>query len=144
MWGLFFAILAGLAISFQNILNTRVSNSLGTLGTATLVHFVGFLTCCVIVILTNSFKDFKSISELPIPYLFGGVVGVIIIFSIIKSINFLGASYAIAVMILIQILFSLFADTFGLFGLDKIPLSPGRIMGVILLIGGAFLFQLSK
>lgn len=144
MWGILFAILAGLAISFQNIVNTKMGNTIGTLATTTVVHFVGFLTSLLLVFLFGALQDFKQMNQLPWPYFLGGAIGVVIVFSIITSITKLGAGYAVAIMIIVQLFFSFLADTFGLFGLEKVPVSFHRILGMLLLVVGVLLFQTGK
>lgn len=144
MWGIIFAILAGIAISFQNIINTRLNTMIGALATTTLVHFVGFLASFLLVLSFGSLYQFKNLSQVPWPYFLGGVIGVVIVFSIINSISRIGAGYAVAVMIIAQLIFSFIADGLGLFGIEKIPFSLQRFLGLILLLVGVVLFQSAK
>jgi len=71
-------------------------------------------------------------------------VGVLIVFSISKSVSGIGASYGITIMLVSQILFTLCLNIFGFFGEETIKLSPMKGFGIVLLICGLLIFQLSE
>ena len=143
MAGILFAVVAGLCITLQNGFNTNVSDKIGGWELATLVHAVG-LAGSLIVLFTvgGGGKGFANISQANPVYLLGGIFGVFIIFSIASSISILGVAFATTIMLMVQLLMSVFIDTFGLFGLDKVPLSANRILGLSIMIVGILIYKL--
>ena len=53
-----------------------------------------------------------------------------------------GVAFATMIMLMVQLFLSVFMDTFGLFGLDKVPLSVNRILGLAIRIIGILIYKL--
>lgn len=140
--GVIFSILAGIMVSLQGIFNTRASEHIGLWHTNVLVHGSGFVLALIILIAINkvTFSNIKSVKPY---YLIGGILGVIIVFSIMKGITDLGASYAITILIVTQIVANALINYFGIFGEHIIHFSWTQILGLILMIVGIFLYQLT-
>ena len=143
MQGIFFAILAGIFISLQTVFNTRVSEKVGSWATTTLVLGLGFLTSLpfFIVLDDSSLLSFGNVNRL---YLFGGVLGVVLVFSIMKGISILGPAYSISIVLVSQISLAILIDTFGWFGFEKIPLTSSKLLGLTLMVLGIFVFKLNQ
>ena len=143
MTGIIFAIIAGLCITLQNGFNSNVSDKIGGWELATLVHAVGLLgSLLVLFTVGGGGKGFANLSNANPVYLLGGIFGVFIIFSIASSINILGVAFATTIMLMVQLLLSVLIDTFGWFGLDKIPLSANRILGLSIMVIGILIYKL--
>ncbi|MFC6803602.1 DMT family transporter [Deinococcus caeni] len=56
-----------------------------------------------------------------------------------QAIGVLGAVRAVLLIILAELVGAALIDTFGLFGRPVLPLNPGRIAGLLLVLGGALL-----
>lgn len=143
MQGILFAILAGIFISLQTVFNTRVSEKVGSWATTTLVLGLGFLTSLpfFIVFDDRSLLSFGNVNRL---YLFGGVLGVVLVFSIMKGISILGPAYSISIVLVSQIAIAVLIDTFGWFGFEKIPLTLSKFLGLALMVLGIFVFKLNQ
>jgi transporter family-2 protein len=87
-----------------------------------------------------SFANIKDVNPF---YLLGGVLGVLIVFSVMKGISALGASYAITILIVTQIITNALINYFGIFGEHVITFSWTQILGLLMMIGGIFLYQLT-
>jgi transporter family-2 protein len=122
IYGVLFSILSGILVSLQGIFNTRASEHIGLWNTNTLVHGSGFILAFIILI-TVSKINFTNIKNVNPYYLLGGVLGVIIVFSVMKGISALGASYAITILIVTQILTNALINYFGIFGEHVISFS---------------------
>ncbi|MCT8978815.1 DMT family transporter [Clostridium sp. CX1] len=141
MIGILFSILAGIFISLQGVFNTRVSDKIGFLETTTVVHGVGFIFALIITLIYGS-GSFSKIGEINKIYLLGGVFGVIIVFSVAKGISILGASFSIAIMLVIQLIIATTIDTFGLFGSPQIKFEYTKLVGLFFMIIGIIIFKL--
>lgn len=138
--GMFYAIFAGNIIAMQNVFSTRISEKIGLWETTVIVHLVGLIVALVLASIfgSGSYKSLEGVNKL---YLLAGGLGVIIIFSVPMAIGALGASFAIALMVISQLTFSTVIDTFGLFGSDKIPFDTTKLMGIIIMIVGVIVFK---
>jgi len=61
----------------------------------------------------------------------------------LQGVQQLGPSHAISIVMVSQILFALLWDTLGWFGLEAIPFTWKTLVGIVLIVGGVLLFQLS-
>ncbi len=140
--GVLFSVLAGVLITFQGIFNTRLSEKIGLWHTNTLVHGSG-LVLAFILLLFNEKINFNPIKNIDFYYLLGGFMGVCIVFSVMKSITSLGASYAITILIITQIITGFIVNYFGLFGETIVSLSLYKFLGLSLIIIGVIIYQLN-
>ncbi len=69
----------------------------------------------------------------------GGLMGLIVVFSITFAQPRIGASATIGILIAGQLLMGAVIDHFGSFGVDQIALSWTRLAGIVLLGAGAAL-----
>jgi len=140
--GVLFSILAGIMVSLQGIFNTRASEHIGLWQINTLVHGSG-LILAVIILVTFSKGNFANIKNVNPYYLIGGFLGVIIVFSVIKGISALGASYCITILIVTQIIANALINYYGVFGEHIIYFSWTKIIGILMMIVGVLLYQLT-
>lgn len=140
MIGIIIAIISGLSMTIQGVFNTRLSEKIGTWETNCIVQFTGLIITVIITIFfgKGNFKALGSASKL---YMLGGAVGVVIIFTVMKSIGLLGTTFAVAVILVSQLLFAAIIDAFGLFGSEKINFTLKEIIGVAIIILGIIVFK---
>jgi transporter family-2 protein len=138
--GALYAIVAGLFVSLQSIFNVRVSEKAGFWLTNTLVHGSGFIVSLIIfwMVKDGNLHKLQSVNKL---YLLGGCMGVIIVFSAMKSVTALNPAYAIAIMIIVQLLGTMAMESFCLLGIDKVALSANRLIGIGVMIAGVIIFK---
>ena len=84
-------LLPGISMSVQGVLNTRLSEKAGPWQANLIVQGLGFLVALIIVIITGSTK-FNSAWQVQKPYLLGGAIGVLIVFTVMKGIGSLGCN----------------------------------------------------
>lgn len=140
MFGLICAIISGIAMSLQGVFNTRLSEKIGSWETNTIVQASGLVLTLIILFFfrDGNFKEIKSVNKL---YLLGGFLGVVIIFTVMKSIGSLGTTLGIGIILIAQLLSAALIDAFGLFGSKKIPFSWHEILGILIMVGGIVLFK---
>ena len=140
MLGVIFAIIGGFFMSIQSAFNTRVGESVGTIEATLVVHVVGLVSAIAAVMLIGT-GSLMKVTELNKLYLIGGAFGVIIVYSVIKSISALGVAQAVMVIVVSQLLFAYIIDLLGLFGMEKVPFSITKIAGLIIIMLGIFVFS---
>ncbi|MCD9020588.1 DMT family transporter [Cohnella silvisoli] len=140
MAGALYAIVAGLFISIQSIFNVRLSEKAGFWLTNSLVHGSGFIVSLIIfwMVKDGNLHKLQSVNKL---YLLGGCMGVVIVFTAMKSVTALNPAYAIAIMLIVQLLGALALESFGWFGVDKVALSANRLIGIGVMIAGVVIFK---
>ena len=101
MFGLIGAIISGISMSLQGVFNTRLSEKIGTWETNTFVQATGLILSLIILFFfkDGTFKEIKSTYKL---YLLGGVLGVIITFTVMLSMKSLGVTVGTAVILVAQ------------------------------------------
>jgi transporter family-2 protein len=67
----------------------------------------------------------------------GGLLGVVFVLVSLGLVNRLGAAFLFALVVVGQMLASLVIDHYGLLGVTEHPITPIRLLGVALLLGGA-------
>jgi len=74
----------------------------------------------------------------------GGCLGTVYVWSTIFATAKIGAALTLALTIAGQMIAALFLDNYGAIGLNKIPASPERIAGVVLVVLGVSLVAYTK
>ncbi|SHK11057.1 transporter family-2 protein [Clostridium cavendishii DSM 21758] len=140
MIGIIFSILAGVAMSIQGVFNSRLSDKIGIWETNAIVQGSAFVLTLIIMFFfgNGTFKELRTVNKL---YLLGGVLGVIIIFTVITGITSLGATYSIAIILVAQLTAAAIIDAFGLFDSKKLTFGMNEIIGVIIMIVGIIVFK---
>lgn len=134
---LLIAFFAGVAMATQGSMNSAVSKALGLSEATFLVHFSATLIMLVILILGIGHGNWANYSRVPWYYYLGGSIGVLITYGVVMSIPKLGAAVATTAIIVGQVLTACLIDHFGLFGLEKIPFTWLKFLGLIFLSLGA-------
>ncbi|MDP4144867.1 MAG: DMT family transporter [Bacillota bacterium] len=140
MIGIIMSIIAGLSMSLQGVFNTRLGDKIGIWETNVLVQGIGFaLTLIIVIFLGNGdIKNIKNVNKL---YLLGGVLGVIIIFTVIKGISSLGPTCAITIILISQLTSAAMIDALGLFDTTPVKFGATKYLGIAVMIIGILIFK---
>jgi transporter family-2 protein len=141
MIGILIALLAGLLMSVQGVFNTRVMDSSNMWATNSWVHLTAFVASISIWFFTGRESLLSVFSVSNKLYLFGGIIGAFITFTVIKSISSLGPAYATMLILLAQLVISCLIESFGLFGTEKMCFEWSKLIGVALMIVGIIIFK---
>ncbi|MBE7128568.1 DMT family transporter [Bacillus mycoides] len=140
MIGFSLAILAGILISLQSVFNTKVNEIVGQWLTTACVLGIGLISSVLFHIITE-----KSISVnfYTTNYLFyiSGLFGIGLIICIMGAIKSLGPAYTVLISLITQLVVALCVDTFGLFGMERVPTQINKLIGIGLLIVGVGIFK---
>lgn len=133
-----FALIAGVAMAVQGTINSAVGKIVGILEATLLVHVMGLAAICAAVLAMGLAGGIPGkVFQVPWFGYVGGVIGVMIVYLVTASIPKLGAANATTAIIVGQLITALLIDWFGLFGLEKIPLTWYKAAGIGLLLVGA-------
>lgn len=134
------AIISGAAMSIQGVFNTRLTEKIGLWETTTIAQGSAFVLALILMftIGKGNISEVKSVNKL---YLLAGLIGVIITFTVIKTISSLGPTCGISIILVAQLVTAALIDYFGLFNTPKITFSFNEFLGVALMIAGIIFFK---
>jgi transporter family-2 protein len=130
---------AGGLIALQAPINAGLAKQTGGLPAALVSFAVGSLVLAAIVVLSGQAGGLSSTFHVSWYYLLGGLLGAFYVANAIFAVSVIGAGGVAALTVAGQLTASVAIDRLGLFGLDQVPLSPQRILGVALLLAGTVL-----
>lgn len=131
--------LAGGLIALQAPINAGLGKATGSLPAALVSFLVGTVALSTIVVLSGKAGGLSATFDVSWYYLFGGLLGALYVATALVAVNTIGAGGVAAMTVAGQLTASVAIDRLGLFGLDQIPLSPERVLGVVLLFAGTVL-----
>jgi transporter family-2 protein len=130
---------AGGLIALQAPINAGLGKATGSLPAALVSFLIGTAALAAIVVLSGKAGGLGSTFDVSWYYLLGGLLGAIYVFNALVAVAAIGAGGVAAATIAGQLAASVAIDRLGLFGLDEIPLTPERVIGVVLLFVGTVL-----
>ena len=136
---IFLSLVAGVAGSIQVAVSGALGKRVGVLEATGFGSVVGTLLVLALVLAAGRIGGITEAVRQP-PWLWiGGLMGAIVVTTITFTAPRIGTFATIGLLIAGQLAMGVLIDYFGLFGLEKIPLSAARIFGLVLLAGGAVL-----
>lgn len=141
--GMVLAAMAGAAISLQTVFNNKVNEKTGSWMTTTLALGMGFLFAIIPVLLFER-NALGQMLDMETWYWFGGVIGVGVVFCLVQAIKRLGPTFTISIVLVAQLGTALLWDSTGWLGLEKIPFSPMKLLGILMIVAGVLVFSYKK
>jgi len=134
------AALSGVAMALQGSINSALGKVVGLWETTFIVHFTGLLLVAALLFICRLGDGcLSNVFQAPWYTYLGGMLGVLIIYAVVRSIPKVGVAPATTAIILGQVFTASLVDHFGLFGMNKIPFSMYNVLGTLLMAGGAWL-----
>lgn len=127
-------------MSVQGVFNTRVMDSSNMWAATSWVHITALAASISIWFFTGREALLSVFDVSEKIYLFGGVIGAFITYTVIKGISDLGPAYATMFILLAQLVVSYMIEVFGLFGTEKVSFEWIKFIGVALMISGIVVF----
>lgn len=140
MLGIICSIIAGISMSIQGVFNTKLGEKIGLWETNLIVQGTGFLLTILIVLIAGK-GNFKNIKEANKLYLLGGIIGVVIIYTVMKGIKELGTTCSIGTILVAQLAAAGVIDAFGLFDTKPVSFNLTKIIGIAVMITGIIIFK---
>jgi transporter family-2 protein len=140
MKGSIFAFLGGAFITLQGIANTRISQDIGTWQTASITQFTGFLVSLLILMFARD-KKWKRLKNVKPLYLTSGAFAAIIIFSNVASIEYVGVTLSISVLLIAQLSLTFLIDGKGWFDIPKQKMRLPQFVGIAMMVVGVVILR---
>lgn len=141
MSNLMFMILmlfGGFAVALQPSINARLAQKTGAYESSLISFAVGTLAMLVIVLISGR-GSLRGVAGASWWELTGGFLGAFFVTLTIIAVPRLGTTAVMAAVIAGQLATGALLDHYGLFGLRHLPLTPLRLVGMLLLAAGAAL-----
>lgn len=136
------AFVSGTLVALQAPTNAMLSRAVGSPVNAALISFaVGLLALVVAVLALGVRPNPAEMRSLPWYAWTGGLYGAVFVACAAFAAPRLGITFFLMVAIAGQLAMALFLDRIGAFGLAKVDIGPLRIVGVCLVLAGAFLVR---
>lgn len=133
-------VMAGGLIALQAPINGMLGRTVGTFAAASISFAIGTVALVAInLLIGGGFTRVGEAGGLPWHYLTGGLLGAAYVTTALSTVRALGAGGVTAATIAGQLTCSVVIDRLGILGLESRPLSPLRVLGVVLLAAGTFL-----
>ena len=134
------AVAAGLAGSVQVALMSRLGERIGVLeALAFSAALTGVLAVLILALAHRSLGGFGRAVHQPWWMLLGGVMGLLIVFTVTYAGPRIGVAATVGILIAGQLVMGAAIDRWGLFGSERIALHWPRLAGIALLAVGAAL-----
>lgn len=143
MMGIVFSIIAGMAMSIQGVMNTRLGEHIGTMEANTIVQCTAAALSLAALAVSHG-GSFAALGETPKLYWFGGVLGLVITVTVMLGIRDLSPTVSISVILISQLLVAALIDAFGLMGSERVAFGWSKYAGLVLMAGGVLLFKLKN
>lgn len=143
MWGFLIAMISGALMSVQGVFNTGVTKQTGTWLTNCYVQLSAFLVCLIFFLFTELGKvSVGDLFKIQNKYmLLGGVMGAFITLTVIQSMSRLGPAKAVLAIVVTQVLVGYLVELLGWFGVEKVPFSVSKLIGILIAMAGLVVFQ---
>jgi transporter family-2 protein len=137
------AILIGVALPVQSGINAQLRVSIGNPLLAALVSFVvGTIALLGLnIALRTPLPSGETLGRIPLWHWVGGLLGASYIYAAVILAPRLGAATLVAAIVAGQMVSSVILDHYGWVGYAPQPVTAGRFVGVLLVIGGVLLIQ---
>jgi transporter family-2 protein len=134
------AVLAGLAGSVQVAVMSRLGERVGVLEALAFASALSaVLAVAVLVAAHHSVLGFERAVHQPWWMLTGGVMGLLIVFTVTYAGPRIGIAATVGILIAGQLAMGAAIDQWGLLGSQRIALHWPRLLGIVLLAAGAAL-----
>lgn len=141
MLGIIMAVVAGAAMSFQGVMNTRLGDKIGLYESNVFVQGTAFVLGVIAMLILGKGDITKLMAVDNKLYLMGGVLGLVITITVMLAIGNLSPTYAISVILINQLIVAALIDALGWLGSEKVPFTWNKYAGVALMIAGVLCFK---
>lgn len=134
-WPFIVALIVGVSQAVQGPINSELSRHVGQFRAVFVSVLVSVSTVVVVLLVwPQPGSSFAGLSGAPRWALLGGFCGVIALAGIILAVPRIGVAATTAAIVASQVLASAVIDQFGLLHVTPRPITPGRTLGLALLV----------
>lgn len=139
MFSLVLAALSGVLMAVQGAFNSALGKAIGLLEATLIVHLIGSVLALGLLLVGLGSGTWANYTDAPWYSYLGGLLGVAIVYLVVASIAKVGVAPATTAIIVGQVSTAALIDFFGLFGAKPLPFNYLKILGLVLMAGGAWL-----
>jgi bacterial/archaeal transporter family-2 protein len=134
-------VFIGVAMSIQSGINAQLHSGLNHPLLAAFLSFLGGLLILgiLLLVLRQPFPQMVNFSEIKWYNYTGGLLGAFVVYAVIISVHRIGASNMFVLIVAGQLITAVIMDHFSMLGLKESPISMQKLLGILLVIAGAFL-----
>jgi bacterial/archaeal transporter family-2 protein len=134
------SLVGGIAGTIQIAVMGRFGDRIGVIPAFAFATAVtAALSLLLLVVARRSLEGYGAAVHSPAWMWVGGLMGAIIVLGITFAAPRIGTTATVAIYVFAQFAAAAVFDSYGLFGLDRIPLGAARVVGLVLLGVGAAL-----
>ncbi len=135
--GILIALISGALMSIQGVMNTGVTKQSSIWTAAGWVQLSAFLVCILMWFLSGR-QPISALWQVEPRYmLLGGILGALITYTVIRSMDSLGPAQSALLIVISQIVIALF----GLLGVEKAAFEWKKLVGALVAIVGIIIFK---
>ncbi len=140
MLGYIMSVIAGSAMSFQGVINTRLGEKIGIYESNVFAQATALILGLILMWIfgKGSIMEIAGTNKI---YLTGGLLGTIILVTVMQAIGNLSPTRAIAVILIAQLLVAAIIDAFGWLGTEKVAFTWNKWVGLAFMIIGVIAFK---
>ncbi len=139
--GIVIALLSGALMSIQGVMNTEVTKQSSIWTAAGFVQLSAFLLCGIMWFFSGR-QPIGALWQVEPKYmLLGGVLGALITYTVIRSMDSLGPAQAALLIVVSQIIVAYGVELFGLLGVEKAEFEWKKLLGAGIAIAGIIIFK---
>ncbi|MBC7850465.1 MAG: DMT family transporter [Chitinophagaceae bacterium] len=133
-------ILAGVAMAVQSGINGQLRASLNHPMLAAFISFIGgTVALAILLAFSKQMPSTQVIGSIDWYKFTGGLLGVFVVYIVLLSVQEIGASNMFVLIVAGQLLAAMLMDHFAVLGMRENPISTQKLVGILLVIGGAYL-----
>jgi transporter family-2 protein len=130
---------AGGVVAIQPALNAGLGRATGNLPAAMFSFALGAIALAALVVLAGQLGQLSGATDARWYYLLGGLCGAFWVATSIVAVKEIGAGGVVAATITGQLTGAVVADRLGILGLEEVPITLERVLGIALLALGTYL-----
>ena len=142
-WGAFLCVVAGASVLIQQAMNAHLRSALSSAMWSGLASYILGFACMIAfaLLIRDPLPSVTCLSRVSWWAWTGGVFGAIFVGLSMLTLPTLGGATFVALLVAGQMIAALALDQFGWLGVVQRPIDSPRLLGVLLIVGGVFLFR---
>jgi len=131
------AFVAGAFLPFQAGMNSKLAKTGGSPVHASMASCaIGVMALIIYILLTSQNVSWKGLRDAPSYAWLGGILGAFYVTVIVLAFPKIGPGMTFGLVVAGQLIISMLMEHFGIMGTQVHSISMGRIIGVVLIVGG--------
>jgi transporter family-2 protein len=137
-------LVVGGLIAFQPPVNSQLAKHTSVLGAAFVSTAISAIVMGVLFLAAGKAGEVGRLPDVPPGYLVGGLLGAALVSVTLVTVRTLGAGGVVAATVCSQLVVSAILDRAGVLGLERVGLTPMRLVGFALLVAGTAFVTASR